>query len=808
MARGTRISRYLLAAALGASTALVGAGAAQAGVLDKLAKKLVKIDAEVSTIGQGLTRPDSIGKVQTADLVNRRLIDAKVNFGVGNYDDAAVMLYDFVEKQTSHRAWDEGLYYLSESLFQKGDYVAARSYFIRLVGERGTRSKFYQQSLERLIELTLKLDDPEGVDQWLAALDQVPQQELRDSVPYVRGKYAYFLDKFDEALSHFNKVPTSSKYYAQSQYFIGVNQVAKAEIGPATDTFKKLAQRKATTTEEMRIAELSHMALGRLYYERDQPSKAVDEYLRISRRSDLFDEALFEVTWVYVKNKEFNKALRALELLSLADPTSERMPDVRILEGNLRIRKAQRVAEEGKGNSKEEYDRATEVFTMTRENFSDSHEKLKEIVESQADASTFLAQITGRSSTTFDVAATLPEVAAAWLRQQPEVARIVTVETDLGQIESEIEEAEKTIARLEAAINTPSKVNIFPSLAAKRYRSVEVLEDTFSIRAQLSQHERALTGKYADGGEKAELESLRAQRNKIIADLKALPDSDKGESARIGAARNRFTELEERAAEVSTVIDVTEATLVALEKYVVDQGPAIKAEEVAKINAELTASRAEVNKMRVDLAEIRRDSTLGKDRAGTGDETAGKRKELRGELRRALDKEHDYMKTLGGKMSSGDQRKMQQIATLTAQARGASSKLDTINGTIDAIVDDALGEVRSALNDEKVNLGAYKQEFINYEAESHGLGGEVLALSFQSVTNKFYDILIRSDVGIVDVAWSLKEASETLLKRLNLDQARERKTLDSNFADVIREIREKETQKLFDQAAGKDEGAQ
>jgi hypothetical protein len=804
MARGKAMTRYLLAAALCAGSLTASSSSARAGVLDKIAKKLVNIDAEVDTLGRGLKRPDNIGKKQTADLINRRLIDAQVNFGVGNYDDAAVMLYDIVEKHPTHRSWDEALYYLSESLFQKGDYVAGRSYFIRLVDERGPQSKFYQQALERLIELTIKLDDPEGVDKWLAALDQVPQKDLRDSVPYVRGKYAYFLDKFDESLAHFSKVPASSKYYAQSQYFIGVCHVAKKDLGPAVDTYKKLVQRKATSTEEMRVEELSHMALGRLYYERDQPSKAVDEYLRISRRSDLFDEALFEVTWVYVKNKEFNKALRALELLSLADPTSERMPDVRILEGNLRIRKAQRVAEEGKGNSKEEYDRATEVFELTRENFRGSHERLKEVVASNEDASGFLAQITGRSSETFEVASTLPEVAAAWLRQQPEVARVVTIETDLGQIHDEIEEAEKTIDRLEAAINTPSKVNIFPSLATKRYRSTEILEDTFSIRAQLARHERALVDKYSDASERASLDQRQATRRKLVEELKALPDSDKGEGDRIGLARGRFTKLEERAAEVSTVIDVTEAQLVALEKYVQDQGDAIKAEEVAKINAELTASRKDVDEMRAELAGIRRDSTLGKDRAGTGDEIAEKRQKLRIALRRALDDEHSYMKQMAGKMSGKDRSKMQQIETLTAQARKATASLDRINGTIDAIVDDALGEVRTALSEEKAQLGAYKREFTNYELESRGLGGEVLALSFQTVTKKFYDILVRSDVGIVDVAWSLKEASETMLKRLNLDQARERKTLDSNFADVIREMREDETQKLFDQAAGKE----
>jgi len=795
--------RLLLAAALAAGALSAQAGQARAGAVEKIAKKLVTIEAEVGNLGQGLQRPKNIGKVETADLVNRRLIDAQVNFGVGNYDDAAVMLYDFVEKHPTHRSWDEALYYLAESLFQKGDFVASRSYFMRLVDERGTASKFYQQSLERLIELTLKLDDASKVDQWLTALDRVPQGELRDSVPYVRGKYAYFLDQHDEALKHFGMVPTTSKYFAQARYFMGVAHVAKLDLGKAADTFKTLSQRQATSDEEKRVAELSHMALGRLYYERDQPSKAVDEYLRISRRSDLFDEALYEVTWVYVKNKEFDKALRALELLALADPTSQRMPDVRILEGNLRIRKAQRIAEEGKGNSKEQYDKAVEVFDFTRENFRESHEKLKALIAEQTDASGFLEQITGRSSETFDVASTLPEVAAAWLRQQPDVSRVVNIETDLGQIEGEIEEAEKTIARLEAAINTPSRVNIFPSLAKKRFRSTEILEETFTLRAELSNHESALTGKYANASEKSQLETLRAARNAITKALAELPDGDVTESERVGKARGRFTQLSERAAEVSTIVDVTEAQLVALEKYVKDQGSDLKAEEVTKINVEMKTMRADVNEMRAELAAIRSDSTLAKDRAGTGDQAAQTRKRLRKDLRAALDTEHDFMKRMTGKMKSSDQSKMQSITRLTAQARKATAGLDNINTTIDGIVDEALGEVRGALAEEKAQLGAYKQEFTNYEIESRELGGEVLALSFQNVSNKFYDILIRSDVGIVDVAWSLKEGAETALKRLNLDQARERRTLDSNFADVIREIREAKAQELFDQAAGK-----
>src|SRR5262249_56376606 len=115
-------------------------------------------------------------------------------------------------------------------------------------------------------------------------------------------------------------------------------------------------------------AELGQPAAGRLHYEGDQPSDAIDHSLTISRHSPYFDGALFEVAWVYVKAKEFDKALRALELLALANPKSAMLPDVRILEGNLRIRKAQTTAAV-RGNSTEESAKATQAFEETAKTY-------------------------------------------------------------------------------------------------------------------------------------------------------------------------------------------------------------------------------------------------------------------------------------------------------------------------------------------------------------------------------------------------------------------------------------------------------
>ena len=92
--------------------------------------------------------------------------------------------------------------------------------------------------------LSLILGDNEGVDEWLASLDRVPSGQRRASVPYVRGKYAYSVGLFDEALTWFQQVPSSSEYGFQSQYYLGVTHVAKKDIGKATQAMNALLERE------------------------------------------------------------------------------------------------------------------------------------------------------------------------------------------------------------------------------------------------------------------------------------------------------------------------------------------------------------------------------------------------------------------------------------------------------------------------------------------------------------------------------------------------------------------------------------
>lgn len=774
---------------------LVAGGTARADVVRDAGKQLGSFETELRELASGIQRPArDPGK---ADVMARRLVDAQVAFGTGNFDNAALILYDYVAQPTRGRDHDTALYYLAESLFQKNDRVASRTYFAQLVKDVGPKSRYYQQSLERLIELSLILGDPDGVDEILAELDRVPADKRQPSVPYVRGKYAYSVGNHDEALTWLAQVPADSEYGFQAQYYLGVTHVAKKDLGKATQAMAALLERDARTEDEARVKELAQLALGRLYYERDQPTRAIDSYLLIDRKSDLFPDALYEVAWVYVKSQQFDKALRALELLALADPTSQKLPTVKILEGNLRIRKAQGIHEKtvqgldtGTGNSKEEYSRAGELFTTTHDTYVGPHDELAKIIAANDDPQQFMAQITGRSSETFQTNSTMPEIAAAWIREEPNVERVMTIESDLGDIQSEIGEAERTIERLDAALTTPNRVNIFPSLATKRERTTEMAEEVLALRMKLADEERKLASA-SKSPQMAELDRLVAARRELAAALARLPDANVAYGRRIERARAAFDQLDQQASEIQVAIDTTGATVVAIDKFLKESpepsDPAAKAAwarqrlEAQKV---LTELHMELDAMHLELAQVRREVVLGRDDAGTGDEAAVRNRTLRVQLRKALEAEH----VLSARLAGGSERAA-QLDSLIRRGDAVLGHLDRIDREIDDVVEIALEEVRDSLGREKAELASYRREFLLYEAESRALGGTVLGEAFRSVKGKFYEVLVRTDVGVVDVSWSQKEESDGDLTRYTLDKSRELKQLRDEFADLINEAR-------------------
>ena len=96
-------------------------------------------------------------------MADRRVLDAQVLYSLKNYEEAATILLDVVEKYPNTRAHDDALLLLGESLFQARDFYSARHYLQEAVA-KNTGSKPEQQALQRLVEISLRTGDFDNVD--------------------------------------------------------------------------------------------------------------------------------------------------------------------------------------------------------------------------------------------------------------------------------------------------------------------------------------------------------------------------------------------------------------------------------------------------------------------------------------------------------------------------------------------------------------------------------------------------------------------------------------------------------------------
>ena len=465
------IGSSTLGLAAGLAFALVGTfaspRAARADEIDDAVKKLIDLDQRVHLMSLEFKEAPP----PAPDAADRRVLDAQVQLSVKNYDEAATIALDVVEKYPNTRAYDDALYLLGEALFQGHDYYSARHYLQEAVA-KNNGSKPEQQALQRLVEVALRTGDYENVDVYLKRLENLPPSAVEPSVPYVRAKYLYFRGRLDEAAAVFAAIPATNPYYFQARYFLATIQVKKGDLAGASTAYDALLKQQAPDEAGKDIQDLARLAIARILYERSQFDKAIEVYLAVPRQSRYWSEALREQAWTYIKAKDWQRAYRSVNLLLLYDPDVADAPDLRLLEGNLELRM-------------NNFYLASDEFSKVRDEFEPIHRQLQQvIVKSQTDPAYF-DSLVGKSLDKFDIGVFVPPTAAKWVKAEPDVARMMSLASDVGEMQRDISDSQKLVERIEHAMEGTGKVGIFPDLAAARTKSVESMNQVVSTRGEV-----------------------------------------------------------------------------------------------------------------------------------------------------------------------------------------------------------------------------------------------------------------------------------------------------------------------------------
>jgi tetratricopeptide (TPR) repeat protein len=769
--RAPRIAR--LAVGLTATLAVamtLGSGAARADEVDDYTRKLIDLDQRVHVMALEFkdTPPSS------PDLADRRVLDAQVLFSLKNYEEAATILLDVVEKYPNSRAYDDAIYLLGESLFQARDYYSSRHYFEMAVRKK-SNSKSEQQSLQRLVEIALRTGDYDKVDEYLERLQLVPAQVLEPSVPYVRGKYLYFRGRLPEAAAVFGSLAPTNPYYFQARYFLGTVLVRNGDLANASMAFDALLKLQPPDEAAREIQDLSRLALGRILYERSQFDRAIQAYQAVSRHSPHWADAFYELAWTYIKAKNWKDAYRALDLLLLKVPDTKDAPELRLLMGNLNLRM-------------NNFYMASDAFSKTRDEFEPLHRQLQGvIVKSQQDPSYF-DNLVGKSLERFDIAVFIPATAAKWVKADPDVNRMLTLASDVGELQRALKDSEQLVVKLERAVQTTGKVGIFPDLAAARTKSVEIMNQLVEARQRFVRQIRALLQSSLSPDERRQLDHIAVERDSIERQLQNLPLTQEAIKARERDMKEKYRELDGRGSELYVEIQSLDAQLVAIEQYYRTsraeqkirpediQGP------VKDLRGAVDELRAMHDRLRDEIAEASRESST----AGAAGEQERQATSRLGDL---LRQEQEIQNRAKYRLPGDAQRQMERMSGVLSRADAVDRQLREFDKRVDTQADARLEKVRGYLATEKEELHKAGEKLGLVLTESQSLGGGLAQAMFTRVADRFYDLVVRSDVGIIDVAWGLKDQKTQAVTKLTNQKNLEIKALDEDFKKILEEDR-------------------
>ncbi|MBV69852.1 MAG: hypothetical protein CMH52_00760 [Myxococcales bacterium] len=725
--------------------------------------KLSQLKTDLAAISEQI---DTLDKLYLAGAMreqgNRfasRMNDGQLFFVSKAYDRAAMVFLDLVEDQANRQkaGYRDAVYFLAESLFQVRNWSGSIRYF-EVLSSLGSLSQ-KQHAVARLLELSALANEPHLGRKYVVVATQSLQAKGSPLLQYALGKYQYRQNKLSESRALFSRVGPQTDYYVKAQYFMGVVLIRLKNLDGAEVAFRTAfaASEKAQAgSENHLIRDEALLALARIAYEKSQFDIAVDLYNRVPRRSPKFDEAMYELVWIAIKAKDYERALRKLDLLLISQPDILASSDARLLKGKLKL-------------MLKDYLTAEQSFVAVSDAFGIIKTEMENVEKKHRDLASHFDKMIGDRIADFDLRSVLPKKAAQVAGGDLARGRDVRLVADVAAQRRDMEQAKRNVKLLDAALASDARAKIFPKVNSGLLRAVELKTRLAFIRARLND----VSGGQPIGRQ-SDYQVLRDERQSWQSRLDNVPRSVARIQERNDKVEDKMAQLDQAAHRLRVDLRGVEAQLVAIDKYLKDSEGLTGG---GAANRSLQREKTEAKKVKAEIEELV--SRIDKERFNVGLNDAASRNDEKIFLRfnDALERESEW---LIGRNALLERPLYQQTLTLDAQ-------INRFSRAAQRLIDTRIAEFKSILRAEQSRIVMYNGELSRQETSTRALGGAIAARTFRTVLKKITGIVIEADVGLVDVSWKRKDDKSKDIGRVFDRQRGEYQRLQNLFEEVTGE---------------------
>jgi tetratricopeptide (TPR) repeat protein len=620
--------------------------------------ELTAVDRDSNSIQGVIDRANALRTTPEQKLANGELL-----YRSGDHARATVMFSEVIEEFPNTPSAVDALWLRGESYYAAKEYLSARRDFRALV-ERSSEVRFapyLPRALARLVDVSLRLNDLSGLDEVFARLNQVPPNMVDAGLNYAKGKAYYAKKDYAAAQSALALVAANTPYTHQARYFEGlvairtaapaavvlpvgapaptagaspVGATSSANYRAAIEAFKRVTELPGDTADHKQVVDLGWLAVARLFYEMEQYQQAAEAYQRVDRASREFDTMLYELAWTYVRMGDVQRAERALEVLSVSDPTSALLGEGSLLRADLLLRSGS-------------FRKALTLYESVKDKYEPLRAKVESFLDSTTEPSVYYEKLSQQQLDVLDQTEVVPPIAVKWAREAEDGAMAFAVIDDVNQCKTLIKQSNVIIEKLTAVISAGNRVRAVPELLAGEEHALGLINRISLARLELA---RGLDAEESSdlGGE---IGRVRTARRNLMAQLQGLPANSGDFAARDYAGNKQWNAVSQAVTIQSFEVDRLNAVINGLRRMLRDdaqRGVARDAQAVAKMREELDNHERDLK---------RRPLSVGRRRTAAISRLAGK---------------GSYARRIRSSGNQLDALRPARVARLEARTRGGS----------------------------------------------------------------------------------------------------------------------------------------
>lgn len=412
-------------------------------------------------------REGVLGAVAAGRLYNKALR----SFMLENYEEATLLFFVLVKDNAlkyDTKLHQKAQWFLIESADAFGRTLLLEEECLIIIDEE--EHPFFTDAVRRLLELYGRTGRDDDFQKIVSKYVDTGKVKSTHKIQYTLGKSYYWQSKTNDSRELLSNIPVDSVFYDRAQYFVGGTYASAGDFEQAMSFFTTVEERlqnrvvndkvflsdvvNTGTEEEQKIYELSILAQGRVLLEMGEYDKAIAAYARVPSTSSFYPDVVYELVWVYIKNKSWEDASRMIDVFLYGYPEHEYAIRLELIRGRIQM---------NAGNNEQ----ASKTFNDSKKSLKEVDVLLRDLIgNEQAALSLFFSLRDTQSTDPFSIESfqeiratkNLPHYAKEILKGEKDLLKAIDMSKTVQREYQELEEMKMALQEMKALVLNNKKL--------------------------------------------------------------------------------------------------------------------------------------------------------------------------------------------------------------------------------------------------------------------------------------------------------------------------------------------------------------